>query len=58
MSANNIALLFLCTFVWITDSYHLKVYIILFGLAAGDRDGTSFSFFTVHLSMTSFKFWA
>lgn len=36
MSADNIALLFLCTFVSITDSYHLYiiVYIILFGLAA------------------------
>ena len=34
MSADNIALLFLCTFVSITDSYHLKVYIILFGLVA------------------------
>ena len=34
MSADNIALLFLWTFVSITDSYHLKVYIILFGLPA------------------------
>lgn len=29
MSVNNIALLFLCNFVSITDSYHLKAYSIL-----------------------------